>query len=112
MDVWRELRLYRLAADSLKGPLIGGLAGAALLIVGAYALASGTSHTGLTAAISVLGALGLTSAGLYAKAKTQITSLFSNLSQKVKQERIRQAANLCPIKIDNQPQKEPITPLT
>jgi hypothetical protein len=110
--VWKELQLYRLAADSLKGPLIGGLAGAALLTLGAYALANGTSHTGLTAAISVLGALGLTSAGLYAKAKTQITSLFSNLSQKVKQERIRQAANLCPIPIDKQPQKEPTTPPT
>jgi hypothetical protein len=99
-DVWKELRLYRLAADSLKGPLAGGLAGAALLIVGAYALASGTSHTGLTAAISVLGALGLTSAGLYAKAKTQVTSLLSNLSQRVQQERVRQAANLCPVEIE------------
>ena len=68
--------------------------------IGAYALASGTSHTWVTAAISVLGALGLRSAGLYAKAKTQITSLFSTLTQKVKQERVRQAANLCLVKID------------
>lgn len=99
-DVWRELRLYRLAVRSLKGPLIGGLVGAALLIAGASALAGGASNTGLTAAISVLGALGLTSAGLYAKAKTQVTSLLSNLGQRVQQERVRQAANLCPVGIE------------
>ncbi len=98
-DVWKELKLYKIAAESLTWPLITGVIGAILLIGGAALLGSGTSSTGLTTAVSVLGALGLTSAGLYAKAKTQVTSLFSNLSQRVKQERVRQAANLCPTNI-------------
>jgi hypothetical protein len=95
-DAWKKLKLYKLAAESLKWPLITGLLGAILLVGGGALLASDTGHTGLTAAVSILGALGLTSAGLYAKAKTQITSLSTNLSQKVKEERVRQAANLCP----------------
>ncbi len=108
-DAWKKLKLYKLAAESLMWPLLGGLLGAILLVGGAALLAGDTGHTGLTAAISVLGALGLTSAGLYAKAKTQITSLSSNLSQKVKEERVRQAANLCPTAPTN-PKTQHTTP--
>lgn len=95
-EVWKELKLYRVAAESLKWPLITGVVGAVLLAGGAALLAGGNGRTGLTTAISVLGLLGLTSAGMYAKAKTQVTSLFSHLSERVRQERIRQAADLCP----------------
>jgi hypothetical protein len=93
---WKDLKLYRTAAVSLRWPLIGGIASLVLLVAGAWLLATGTDHAGPSTAIGILGALGLTSAGLYAHAKANVTSLLSNLSQTVQIERIRWAANLCP----------------
>lgn len=95
-DIWKDLQLYRDAVRSLMWPLIGGVVGVALMVVGAALLAGGASNTGLTTAISILGVVGLTSASLYAKAKAQVTSLLSNLRQKIQTERVSQAANLCP----------------
>jgi hypothetical protein len=94
--VWRELGLYKQALSSLRVPLIIGLFGAAVLALGGLLLASGTGNNGLSTAISILGALGLTSASLYARAKANITSLVTDLTRKVEAERVRQAADLCP----------------
>jgi len=69
---------------------------AALLVVGGALLASGAKYPGLTTAISILGALGLTSASLYARAKAGLTSLLGNLKLAVDQQRVRQAANILP----------------
>jgi hypothetical protein len=93
---WKDLKLYRTAALSLKVPLIGAVISIALLVAGASLLAEGSGSTALTTLVGILGALGLTSAGLYARAKADVTSLLTNLSQTVETERIRQAANRCP----------------
>lgn len=95
-EVWKDLGLYRMAALNLKAPLIGAVISIALLVAGASLLAAGSGSAAVTTLIGILGALGLTSAGLYARAKAEVTSLLTNLSQTVETERIRQAANLCP----------------
>lgn len=95
-DAWKDLKLYQTAVRSLLAPLIGGVVSIGLLAGGGALLASGSGETWWTTIASILGALGLTSAGLYARAKANVTSLLANLSQTVQIERIRQAANLCP----------------
>jgi hypothetical protein len=95
-QVWSDLKLYQKAAGSLKWPLVAGAFSIALLVAGAALLAAGEGKTALTTVVGILGAIGLTSAGLYGRAKAQITSLFSSLSQAVRIERIRQTADLCP----------------
>jgi hypothetical protein len=95
-EAWKELGLYRTAALSLKVPLIGAVISIVLLVAGASLLAEGSGSTAITTVVGILGALGLTSAGLYARAKAEVTSLLTNLSQTVETERIRQAANYCP----------------
>jgi hypothetical protein len=95
-ELWRDLRLYWNAVDTLKWPLLTAAIGTIALVAGAALLASGAPHTGLATAVGLLGAVGLTSAGLYARAKAKIVSLFATLRQAVDMERVRRAANLCP----------------
>jgi hypothetical protein len=95
-EAWTDLGLYRTAALSLKVPLIGAVISIALLVAGASLLAEGSGSTAVTTLVGILGALGLTSVGLYARAKAEVTSLLTNLGQTVETERIRQVANLCP----------------
>jgi hypothetical protein len=101
-DVWRQLAMYREAAETLKVPLLVGAGAAALLVAGGALLASGTSVTWLTTAITILGALGLTSASLYARAKTELTSLLSTLRQQVQIEQVQRGANLCPEPVESE----------
>ena len=96
-EVWKDLHLYRDALSSLRLPLLGGALGIAAFILGATLLASGAGHSGFSTAVSLLGALGVTSAGLYARAKADVTSLLANLRKRVEIERVRQAADLCPV---------------
>lgn len=106
VQIWGELRLYEEAAGSLLWPLIAGALSIVLLAGGAALLAAGEGKTGLGTVVGILGALGLTSSGLYARAKAQITSLFTSLSQRVRIERIRQTADLCP-PVDQQALPQP-----
>lgn len=94
---WKNLKLYQTAIATLRVPLAGGVVGIALLAGGGAALASGSISPALSTLAGILGALGVTSAGLYARAKAEVTSLFSNLSQTVEVERVQQAAELSPI---------------
>ncbi len=94
--VWSDLRLYRSALGALRVPIAFALFAAAVLALGAALLASGKANRGLSTAISVLGALGITSAGLYARAKAELTALLATLRQTLQLERVRRAANLCP----------------
>jgi hypothetical protein len=96
VKVWKDLKLYETAFVSLRGPLIGGLVSVALLAGGGAFLASGSGSTFATTIAGILGALGLTSAGLYARAKAGVTSLLANLNQTVEIERVHRAADLCP----------------
>jgi hypothetical protein len=95
-DAWKEVHVYRKAFKTLKLPLISAGMFAALLIIGGALLASGVKYAWLTTAISILAALGITSAGLYARAKAELTSLLGSLRVEVDQERVRKATNLCP----------------
>jgi hypothetical protein len=95
-DAWKKVGVYRKAVETLKAPLIVGGFFAALLVTGGALLASGVKYPGLTAAIGILGALGVTSASLYARAKAEMTSLVGSLRLAVDQQRVREAANLCP----------------
>lgn len=95
-DAWKKIRGYRTAVETLKVPLIVSAVFAALLVTGGALLAASVTYPGLAAAIAILGALGVTSAGLYARAKAELTSLLASLSLAVDKERARQAANLCP----------------
>jgi hypothetical protein len=95
-DVWKVLHLYRYAVKSLWIPLTAGLVSIAALTAGAAVLASGSGSSTWSTAISVLGALGVTSAALYAHAKTDVTSLLGNLKKRIEIERVRLAADLCP----------------
>jgi hypothetical protein len=95
-DPWKRVSAYAKAARALKAPLITGALFAAMLVAGAALLASGAKYPWLTTALSIVGALGVTSAGLYAKAKARLTSLLNELRLKLDEERVRSAANLCP----------------
>lgn len=95
-DVWRQLAIYRQVVETLKAPLAFGAIFAILLVAGGALLASGNSAKGLGTAITILGALGLTSASLYGRAKTQLTSLVSTLRQRVQVVQVERAADLCP----------------
>jgi hypothetical protein len=90
-DAWKKVRVYRTAVETLKAPLIVGGVFTALLVTGGALLASGANYAGLTAALSILGALGLTSAGLYARAKAEMTSLVASLRLAVDQQRVKEA---------------------
>lgn len=95
-EAWKKIHAYRQAVGTLKAPLAAAGGFALLLGVGGALLASRTNYPGLTTAISILAALGITSAGLYARAKAEMTALRESLRLAVDQERVRQAANLCP----------------
>jgi hypothetical protein len=101
-DVWRQLAMYREAAETLKVPLIVGASAGVLLVAGGALLASGTSVPWLTTAITILGALGLTSASLYARAKTELTSLMSTLRMSMQIEQVQRGANLCPEPVESE----------
>jgi hypothetical protein len=106
-DAWKKVGVYRRAVATLKTPLIVGGVFAALLIAGGALLVSGAKHPGLTTAISILGALGVTTAGLYARAKAEMTSLLASLRLAVDQQRVRQPASLCPPLTAAPPRKSP-----
>jgi hypothetical protein len=95
-DAWRKVAVYRKAIVALRVPVVFGTTGALLLIGGSALLASGAKYHALTTALSVAGLLGITSAGLYARAKAQLTSLLSELRTAVDEQRVRQAATLVP----------------
>ena len=95
-EVWGDLKLYRAVFATLRAPILLGLVAAAALVVGAALLAGHKANSGLSAAISVIGALGITSASLYARAKAELTSLLATVHQTVQLERVRRAANECP----------------
>ena len=88
--------MYRQAAETLKVPLIVGAVGSILLVAGAGFLTTGPKVSWLSAAITVVGALGLTSASLYARAKSELTSMLSTLREQVQVEQVEQGADLCP----------------
>lgn len=93
-DLWRRLSLYKTAVRPMIGPIAVALIAVLALLAGAWFLASGTQRPGLTTAITIAGALGLTSASLYAKAKAQAFGLLRNIQHAVSSERIREEANL------------------
>lgn len=95
-DAWRKVGVDGKALETLRAPLIVGGLFAALLVAGGALLASGVKYPGVTTAISILGALGVTSAGLYARAKAQLTSLLESLRLAVDKQRVREAATICP----------------
>jgi hypothetical protein len=75
--------------------VLGGFAVAAL-VFGAAELAAGNSETHASAVITILGGVGITSAGLYVRAKAAATSLFSVLRSAFEADRVGQAATICP----------------
>jgi hypothetical protein len=93
-DAWKEVGVYGKAAKTLKAPLILAGVSATLLVLGGALLASGATYSWLTTAMSIVGAFGITSAGLYARAKAELTSLLGSLRLAVHQQQVRQAANL------------------
>jgi hypothetical protein len=102
-EAWKSLKLYQTAIATLRVPLAAGILGIVLLAGGGAALASGSISPALSTLAGILGALGITSAGLYARAKAEVTSLFANLSQTIEVERVQQAAELSPIPSSSDP---------
>jgi hypothetical protein len=76
--------------------LLTGAVALVLLVGGAIALASGAKNGGLATAVTILGGLGLTSAGLYARAKSSATSLLSSIRDATERTRIGTAATTTP----------------
>ncbi len=74
------------------------LIGAAIvaLLIGATHLASGTKSTSPNVIYTILGGLGITSASLYAKAKSAATSLFALLRATFDADRAGRAATILP----------------
>jgi hypothetical protein len=95
-DPWKKVSVYTKAAEALKAPLITAGISTLLLLVSATVIANGGKYTWLATPITILGALGVTSAGLYARAKAQLTSLLDELQLKVDEQRVRSAASCCP----------------
>lgn len=97
-DLWKDLKLYRETFDSLRQPLIGAILSIMVLAGGGAVLASRSGSNGGVwgTVIILLGAAGVTSAGLYARAKANVTSLLTTLKTRVELERVRRAADLCP----------------
>jgi hypothetical protein len=96
-DAWKEMTVYRDVFATLRVPLLVGAGFAALLTGCAALLAAGASHPGALTAFSILGGLGATSAGMYARAKAQVTSLMESVRLAVDRHRVCQGANLCPL---------------
>jgi hypothetical protein len=95
-DVWRDLSLYSTVFKTLRLPIILGLLAAGLLITGAALLAGNGASKSLSTVLSIVGGLGITSAGLYARAKSDLTSVFRTVRERVDLERVRRGASTCP----------------
>jgi hypothetical protein len=95
-DVWNELGLYKEVWQALRTPLIAAAISVLLLAGGGAALASAATNKALSTAVSIFGAIGLTSASLYARAKAQFTSISTTIHQALELQKVRRAANKCP----------------
>jgi len=87
--------VYWTAFNSLRVPIFLGLAATVVLVLGAFSLGNG-AHEALGTTVTILGALGLTSASLYARGKAKVTALWDSLARRVHLEQARRAADLCP----------------
>lgn len=94
--IWSDLKLYQNALVTLRVPLVIGVISVGALVAGAALLAAGASTPAVGTVVGILGAVGLTSSGLYARAKAEVTSLVSSLEQTVRIARVQRGANLCP----------------
>jgi len=76
--------------------ILVGVAAIVALLAGASQLAATSGSKSSSTVISILGALGITSAGLYARAKATAMSTIDSLREAFKADRIGQAATLRP----------------
>jgi len=94
--LWLDAAFYRGAILPILPPLLVGFVFAGLLAYFATLLATGTNHTFLASVISVLASLGVTSAGLYTRAKARLLSVYDVLKAAVETERAREEASYAP----------------
>jgi hypothetical protein len=95
-EVWNELGLYKEVWQALRSPLTAAAIAALVLAAGGALLASAATSKALSTFVSILGAIGLTSAGLYARAKAQVTAISTTVHTAVELQKVRRAANKCP----------------
>jgi hypothetical protein len=91
-----QVRLIGRLLPVLWPQLLVGAIAFCLLVVGAALLAAGAGDRGWNTALGVLGGIGLTSVGLYARAKSTAMSLLASVRDALERERVGRAANLRP----------------
>jgi hypothetical protein len=92
----QEVQLVRKLWSAFWPQLVLGLLGAAVLVVGVIGLAAGFNDRGVATAFAVLGALGITVTGAYARAKANAASVLSTVRDAIERERVGRAAALVP----------------
>ena len=97
-DLLVEVQLVRKLWSAFWLQLIIGLVGAAALVAGVTALAAGIKNRGIATALAVLGALGITVTGAYARAKANAASVLATVRETIERERVGRAAALVPVR--------------
>jgi hypothetical protein len=95
-DIFEEVRLIHKLWSAFWPQLALGALGAAVLVVGIVGLVAGTENRSISTAFLVLGVLGVTLAGGYAKAKASAASVLETFRGAIDRERAGRAATLAP----------------
>lgn len=97
-DLVEEVQLVRKLWSAFWPQLCLGLLGAAVLVLGVIGLAAGFKNRGIATAFAVLGALGITVTGAYARAKANAASVLGTVRDTIERERVGRAAALVPFR--------------
>lgn len=95
-DLIEEVQLFRKLWSAFWPQLALGLLGAAVLVAGVIGLAAGIKDRAIATAFAVLGALGITVTGAYARAKANAASVLATVRETIERERVGRAAALIP----------------
>jgi hypothetical protein len=97
-DLVEEVQLVRKLWSAFWPQLALGLLGGAALVGGVIGLAAGFKDRGIATAFAVLGALGITVTGAYARAKANAASVLATVRETIERERVGRAAALLPMR--------------
>jgi hypothetical protein len=95
-DLVQEVQLIRKLWSAFWPQLALGVLGSAVLVLGVIGLAAGFKDRAIATAFAVLGALGITITGAYARAKANAASVLATVRDAIERERVGRAAALVP----------------
>ncbi len=95
-DLLQGVKLISKLWSAFWPQLLLGLLGAAVLIAGVAGLVAGSENRSIATVFAVLGVLGVTLTGAYAKAKANAASVLATVQATIERDRVGRAATLCP----------------